>query len=429
MPLQAAFAQVDITPPIGTKKIGWLREIVADSVLDPLFARVAVIESGESRIAFVQLDTLCIRWTQTADIRRRVEQQYGFLGAGLMVSATHNHAGPAVASTGEVPRDDAYVETMVSRVVTAVGEALASLQPAELGLASSFEWEVGFNRRVVMRDGTVQTHGRFPDPDALFIEGPIDPEVAVLAARSKRGDLLGAIVNFACHPAHYGGDGALSAGFPGVLARELRARGCPVALYLNGACGNISTSDPRRDGRGVSMEAAGRALADNAAAAISRMQFRDDVELHSRSRTLALPFRAVTEEQVAGSVRGAQRFIDSAIYDRGMPRLLQRIRERKTQPAEVQVLSLDDYAFAAIPAEYFVELGLRLKEQAHPRRALVVSCANGMVGYVPHQEAFARGGYETTFAAHSKLAPSAGGLLADAAVDLIRSVPLRPPTP
>ena len=64
--------------------------------------------------------------------------------------------------------------------------------------------------------------------------------------------------------------------------------------------------------------------------------------------------RDPTEAEVRGAVRGAQRFIDSAIYDRGMPALLERIRTRKTNPAEVQVLAMDEYAWVGIPAEYFV---------------------------------------------------------------------------
>jgi hypothetical protein len=45
-----------------------------------------------------------------------------------------------------------------------------------------------------------------------------------------------------------------------------------------------------------------------------------------------------------------------------------------------------------------------------------------MVGYVPHKDAFRRGGYETTFSSGSKLAPEAGDMLADAAVALIRGL-------
>jgi hypothetical protein len=49
----------------------------------------------------------------------------------------------------------------------------------------------------------------------------------------------------------------------------------------------------------------------------------------------------------------------------------------------------------------------------------VVGHANGMVGYVPHKEAFPRGGYETTFGVGSRLAPEAGDILADCAIDLV----------
>jgi len=40
MALKVGFAEVDITPPVGTHKIGWLKDIVSDTVLDPLSARV-----------------------------------------------------------------------------------------------------------------------------------------------------------------------------------------------------------------------------------------------------------------------------------------------------------------------------------------------------------------------------------------------------
>lgn len=419
MPLRAGFAETDITPPLGTHKIGWIIDIVIEEVADPLSARIAVIESGADRVAFVQLDTLCIRWTQTDDIRRRVHDRYGFPGANIMVSATHNHAGPAVAAAGNVSRDDAYIETVVGKIVDCFGRALDNMQPAEIGFASLPEWNISHNRRVVMRDGTASTHGPFRYPEALYVEGPIDPEVAVVAARGKGGNLLGAMVNFACHPTDHGGDTIASGGFPAALAREMQGRGCPVTLFLNGAAGNICSGDPYR-GIELSLEQMGRALADDASSALRGMSFADDLALGARSRTIQLHYRKVTQQEIAGTVRGAQRFVDPAAYDRAMPGLLKRIEERKTQPAEVQVLSLGDLAFIGIPAEYFAQLGLRIKEEAHPVHALVVSCANGMVGYVPHREAFRRGGYETTFTQGACLAPEAGDMLADVAIELIQ---------
>ncbi len=419
MALRAGFAEIDITPPPGTGKIGWLRHLQCDEVLDPIFARAAVLESGRDRIAFIALDLLSIRRADTAAIRRRLERELGFPGRNVMIAATHNHGGPAVSTIGEVQRDEAYVAMLSDRIVRAFGDALRKRETAEIGFASGFEWGVAFNRRVLMRDGTARTHGRFPDPDALTIEGPMDPEVAVLGIRRPSGRLLGCIVNFTCHPTHHGGSNAVTAGYPGVMARSLKRRGCPITLFLNGACGNVHHGDPAGRGTGT-MEEAGERLADDAQALLKSMSFRTRARLGAASATVRLPFRTVTPAEVAGTVRGAQRFIDPAIYDRGMPALVARIRREGRAPAEAQALFVDRVAFAAIPAEYFVEHGLRIKEMCHPAHALVVGHANGMVGYVPTQAAFRRGGYETTFGAGSHLAPEAGDQLADAAIRLVR---------
>jgi len=419
MPMKVGFAEVDITPPVGTLKIGWIIRIVSDKVIDPLHARAVTMQSDGACIGMISLDTLCVRWTQVTEIRKRIESNFGFPGRNIMVAATHNHAGPAVKKFETTPRDEIYIETMISKVVEMFGRALAGAEEAEIGFGSCFEFGVACNRRVIMRDGTVRTHGSFSDPNALCLEGPIDPEVLVMGARSRDGRPLGVVMNFACHPTHYGGSGELSGGYPGVLAAEMKKRGWPVTIFLNGACGNLHFSDPTRNGVDMTMEQIGNTLSADAGKVIAGMTFVTDATLAAKIRTIQLPYRAISEAEVKGAVRGAQRFDSTGLYDLGMPALLERIRTRETQPAEVQALFVNDHAFVGIPAEYFVQDGLRIKEEAYPKHAVVVSCANGMVGYVPHKEAFRRGGYETTFWGGSMLAPEAGGLLVDAAHDLL----------
>ncbi|HOX39397.1 MAG TPA: hypothetical protein PL033_15560 [Candidatus Brocadiia bacterium] len=421
MAIKVGFSSVDITPPLGARRIGWLKLIIAEKILDPLTANVAVIESGDNRIALVQLDTLSIRWTQVNDIRSRVESRYGFPGGSVMVCGTHNHAGPAISSAGVVRRDDAYIETTVNKVVDAFGSALESVRDAEMAFGYRAEFDIAFNRRVVMRDGTVKTHGTFNDPDALYLEGPIDPEVAVIAARDAGGKLLGSIINFTCHPTHMGGETVISAGYPGALRREMARRGCPYTIFLNGACGNVHHADPVRGGASKTIEEMGAILADDAFAALGKAAFRKDLKIGSVTTTVQLPYREITEAQINGTAFGAQRFVDPKLYDAMIPPTVERIRERKTQPAEVQALCMDEYALIGIPAEYFVEHGLRIKEESRPAHALVVAHANGMVGYVPTRQAFKRGGYETTFCASSRMAPEAGDIMADAAIGLIRN--------
>lgn len=415
------FAEIDITPPLGTAKIGMLRHLTIERVRDPIYARAAVFEGEGPPIGFIQLDTLSVRWSTTDAIRQRIEAELDFLGAHVMVSATHNHAGPAVANVGDVKRDETYLATLIDRCVEVFAEAQRRRRPAQLGFAHKEVFGLSFNRRVVMRDGTTRTQHRFQkQPGGLYIEGPMDPELAVLAARdAQSGVLLGAMVNFTCHPTFYGADDTVSASWPGVLASALKAQGCPVTMLLNGAAGDIHHMDPTGQ-VDLTADTLGEGLAGHTAALLAQMAYRTKpARLTVESTTLSLPYREPTDDQVRGSAHGAQRFIDSAIYDRHMPALLERIRTRGSQPAEIQMLGIDELAFVAIPAEYFCQLGLNIKERAHPRHALIAGFANGMIGYVPTAAAFERGGYETTFAASSRMAPETGELIAEAALKLM----------
>ncbi len=61
--MKAGSAEIDITPPVATHQIGWIIDIAMEEIADPLLARVAMIESGESAVAFIQPDTVCAGWT------------------------------------------------------------------------------------------------------------------------------------------------------------------------------------------------------------------------------------------------------------------------------------------------------------------------------------------------------------------------------
>jgi hypothetical protein len=420
--MTGSFAEIEITPPPGTLKIGWLKEIVGTRAIDPLMARVCVLQSAGVHVAFVQLDTLSVSRRMVADIRKRVADKYDFPGANVMVGATHNHAGPAIVRAGEVKADAKEVERVTGLIVDAFGVAMNKQELVEVGFAHRHVHALANNRRVVMRDGTVRTHGTFDDPNALALEGPVDPELSLLVVRAKDdGQPMGCVANYTCHPTHEGPTENFSAGWPGVFAREMAKAGRGVTLFFNGALGNVGTTDPRRANANMGMAEMGTSLAVEAGKAMEKVTLADELKLASRSEVIQLPFRTVTDDEVHGTTRGAQRFIDSKIYDRLMPQLVEEIKSQGSQPAEVQVIDVGDHAFVSIPAELFVELGLRIKERAYPRRAVIVGLANGMVGYVPTKEAFARGGYETTFLNTSKLDHNAGDMLDDAAVRLVKA--------
>jgi hypothetical protein len=419
---RAGFGEVEITPPKGTPRQGWNSKLVGDEAIDPLFARAAVFAIGDRPpVGVIQLDVALVSAEDTAAIRRKVQEETGLPGGRVMVAATHNHAGPAMINEA-LPRDETYIRSLIDACAVAVGKALESRDEVEMGLGVSFEFDVATNRRILMRDGTARTHGSFRDPAALCFEGPIDPEVAVLAFRSRDGSMRGALVNFACHATHHGGDSFFSAGYPGMLARNLKSRGIPITLFLQGAAGNIAYDDPQGDPV-KTKEDVGRILADDVTASLEKARWTTPESVTSVSKLVTVPFREVTQSEIDGTTPGAQRFGEPGYYERKIPPLVEMIRAQKQASAEVQVIRLGDVALAAQPAESFVEFGLRIKRETWPVRTLVVGYANGMLGYLPTETAFPHGGYECTFGPPSMMAPPTGRILADAAIELIKTPP------
>jgi neutral ceramidase len=412
--LGVGFASRDITPPPGTRKLGWLREVVGEEALDPIQARAVVWSAGASASALVVLDTLCVSANLVARVRERVASHCGIGAERLMVAATHNHAGPAVHHSGDVAVEQEFVDELIGTLAELVAAAAAATEPARMCHGRAGVLGLSENRRTVTYAGTVKTETTFEDPSAAWIEGPIDPALDVVAFRDSQGAPLGIIAAFACHPTDHGESRYFTAGWPGVVCRDLEAGGWPNAIFLNGAFGDVrphfrGPSEP-------SKELVGSTLAARALELERSLAYNDLSVPIVRSVVVKLPFRQPPPAEIEGAVAGAERFVDPAIYDRWIPSILEKIRREGQQVAEVQVIDLGALVLVGLPGEVFARLGLEIKQGLHPRHAVLVGAANGMVGYVPFREAYPRGGYEVTFGPSSWLGPGAGEILRDAAI-------------
>src|SRR5215469_2540192 len=92
--LKAGVARVEITPPIGLSMYGYgNRKGTSTGILDPLMARVLVLEVGEQRLALVVLDlgrVLAPAWVER--LRANAQKSCGM--SYVLVVATHTHSGP-----------------------------------------------------------------------------------------------------------------------------------------------------------------------------------------------------------------------------------------------------------------------------------------------------------------------------------------------
>jgi len=432
--LRIGRAAVSISPPIGSPIGSSYGMTPAASVRDDLFAKAIVLEMDGVKAAIVACDLISIRKEIVSETRRLVRSTTGLRGEQMILSATHCHAGPQMHPLFLAQAPDAarklgekYVAALPGKIAEAVRRAEADLQPARVWTASVQEHDVSFNRRFLMKDGSVRMNPGRGNPDAVRPVGPIDPAVSVVYFDTPDGKPLATHVNFALHVAIAGG-GEVSSDYPGVLSRALAAvKGSDMlTLFTNGMSGNINHLDVNADRqlRGPAESSRiGTILAADVLKAYRGLRPVTPTKLEARSRAVNLPAPTFTPEQVTAARAAMARFgkpdapafhdivrawrvLDVAALDGGL------------LDTEVQAIALGDgLAWVGMPGDAFVELGLTVKRNS-PYLMTVVSeqSGSGSISYVPNRKAFPEGSYEVISA---RFKPGGGELLSQAAVQLL----------
>ncbi|MFQ3593794.1 MAG: hypothetical protein SNJ82_11505, partial [Gemmataceae bacterium] len=225
--LQAGFAAVDITPPVGPKhKPVWLAGFgkgrKATGVADPLFARATVLSDGKQKIALVSVDLVGLFWEPCRRVR---EAAKGF--DHVVISSTHNHEGPDTLglwgpnalTNGIDPDYLAQVEQNILKAITLADKNRQTVT-AEIALIRVPQLLHDTRKPIVLCD-----------------------ELVSLRLRDQMGKTAGLIVQWNCHPETLDDKNTLvSADYVGYTVTHLSQKhACPV-VYLTGAVGGLMTS-------------------------------------------------------------------------------------------------------------------------------------------------------------------------------------------
>ncbi|HPT27096.1 MAG TPA: neutral/alkaline non-lysosomal ceramidase N-terminal domain-containing protein, partial [Bryobacteraceae bacterium] len=213
---KAGLAKAAITP----RKSMWMggfgnRKKPSEGVLNELYAKALALEdrSGK-RAVLVTTDMTGFSAGLAKRIAKQVERQYGLSRDRLLLNSTHTHSGALLANplqlwnlgrlSPEQWRDvEEYTQELEGKVVAVIGAALKGLQPARLAFGRS-QTNFSVNRRLKTDKGVVSF---LPNP-----EGPVDHDVPVLRVESERGQLLGVVFGYACHPSCLMADNYLFSG-------------------------------------------------------------------------------------------------------------------------------------------------------------------------------------------------------------------------
>jgi neutral ceramidase len=449
--IKAGFAERDITPGIGMEQPGGYGKTIHRSFHDPCKVRVAVFDDGKRKVAVIGTDTLVIPRGVVLDARAQIEKATGIKPDAVMVGASHSHSSGPVGMVlpgeydGASPevRKLAYEESSMAdagfllrvtqQIVEGVKAANANLVPARLGFGYGHEDKVGFNRRLRMKNGQSWSHPGAMNPDILDYAGPIDPQVGVIGAWDLAGNLIGTVVNFSCHATT--NPGGISANWPYYLEQTIQgALGtrAPV-VFLQGASGDVTQVDNlspyvRRGAEEWAQFVGGRVGAE-AVKVLLTMAKGTEAPLDARQRVWSIKRRAPAPERVAKCreiVAAGRGKSDATVYTFAKEILMldYLVTKEPAVEVEVQAIAVGPAVFVSNPAEYFVQFGLDIKKGSPFPFTFPVELANGIVGYVPTEEAFssAGGGYETRLTAYSNLEITAGRQFADTGIALAKAM-------
>ena len=437
-------AKVVITPPIGSVIGNSYGVSIAKGVTSDLHAKAVVFERGGVKAAIVACDLISLHRPIVEKTRALLAQRTGLSPDNVILAATHCHGGPQThplfleAVGGEARRlSERYVEALPGMIAESVRLAEADLQPARIFIGKGHEDALTYNRRFLMRDGSVIKSSP-TNANAVRPIGPIDPDVGVIYAEGSRGQPLVTVVNFAAHVGG-GGAGMVAAHFPHTLAEVLaRVKGeSMLTVFFNGMSGNVNPNNKTFPGsfvRALSGDASaagmGSVLAGEVIKTYPHLKPLGPGKLQARSQAVRVPVApappAAEREKARATVlrhgKGAA-FNDVILAWRALD--LATYGKDGVWDSEVQAITFgQEMAFIGYPGDSFVELGLAMKQNS-PFALTFVSeqAGNGSLSYIPNAKAFPEGSYEVISA---RVVPGGGEVLATAAIALLTEMFPRP---
>ncbi len=248
---------------------------------------------------------------------------------------------------------------------------------------------------------------------------------------------MGVVVNYACHATT--NPGGISANWIQYLEKTIQGglgTHAPV-VFMQGACGDITQVDNLSPSQRPKPEEWSQLVGGRVGAEAIRVLLSipriTAAPIDTRQEVLKIKRRPPSSQRVAKSLEIASkpRVAGDSTEFLFAKEILMLDHLNKTMPVvdcEVQCIKVGPACFVSDPAEYFVQYGLDIKKGSQHAFTFPCELSNGIVGYVPTEEAFGPhgGGYETRLTAYSNLEITAGTQMAKKGVELANQMTAEP---
>lgn len=436
--LQAGFARLDITPPLGVRMAGYFYERKAEGVLDPLYVKALALKEGDKTALIMVCDLVGLSSSRKLGWDEAIAKRAGISLEQFFLHCTHTHTGPIccteIGCCGVVGSDPMYDEWLLRRMGDAAVMAMADCKPVtSIRSNESLCPGVTHVRRFKMKDGHYQTWADYCDPNIEGWASEADESLRLVRIARENADEV-VLFNFQCHPDCVNGN-EFSADFPGMLCTRVeQAKPGTKCIYLNGAQGQMVTNDwwhgtTSRLPYEKAVEAADKLVSHAlsvfdtvepvpyakmawAQKSVTCKTKRDSSRIPEAKRLLAL-HKEGRDAEIGPDWKATPLIAEASklvvMEEAGLDEV----------SLVVSAVSFGGLAFAGIAGEPFCELGKEIRDRSPFPVTLFCSIVNGFGDYFPTAEAFDQDGYEPR---NCRFTKGIGEHLVEASCDLLQSL-------
>jgi neutral ceramidase len=382
-PLRAGAAKIDITPQDLTGLTNlWGRPF--EGVHDRIYVRALVVDNGMNNAAIVAADL--VEFGDTIELRKRIEQEIGVPVEHIIITASHDHNAPRVGSitpgaTAQKggPATGTYTRMVYGRVLDAVRQAKAAMQPARVGIGKG-KADVNTNRDLFTAEGWRL---------GANLDGPSDKTVWVVKFETESGDPIAILMNYAVHSVVLGANNTLVTGdLAGAAERyvEQYYDDKVVALWTLGPAGDqnpkyMSYNEkpplfPDRAPGYPIMDALGLLLGEEVVRVAGQIErTASQVRIEADERVVSCPARIPPRDQNRDGIKVEQ--VDSLNIRLGL-------------------VMIDHIALTWVSGEVVTRIYWHLQQESPFSNTIMITIANDRVGYIVDDAGYHTPTFEST---------------------------------
>ncbi len=444
--MKVGFSGINITPDLEKREkplqlAGYSPRKLCTGIHDDLFARAVYFEGKEdditSHILLIMCDILNISGSFADIIKKYISKSIPINPENIMVSATHTHHGPdydgAFRPGGNLalfkgflfPRPQIReLINLGKKIIQSAKEAYKNRRQAKIGAGQteiSEEDRVMINRREI-----------FNFEKAKY---PITIIKVISDAQETQGEIIGLIINYACHGTVLPFQNTLiTADYICYVIKAFEKKFTSKKgnfVFFNGPCGELNPLSKKLK---IKMKKYGPSGVKNTDIYQQKGTFNDAKRIGETIAKYALKIVDDIKCKNYKNISVIQKIIKIPVKDynygsnmkSALIRLFFRIKLRifsvlkklkvlkstvffnidnldlkGTVKTPIQIINIGDILIATVPGEYFLELGNEVINHARTvfpsKIAFMIELANDSIGYLYTIKAYMEGGYESAF--------------------------------